>query len=80
LTLHGDTARMPDRRSRRQDPPLASYVLRVTGRPAVLRYELHDVRTGERRSFLRADTLVSFLRRQGLDLGDAFVDPGEPSD
>lgn len=48
------------------DPPLASYVLRVIGKPATLRYELHDVRTGERRRFSRADKLAAFLRQHGL--------------
>jgi hypothetical protein len=48
-------------------PPLASYVLRVSGRPAVLRYELHNVRTGERHRFTRADALADFLRQQGLE-------------
>jgi len=45
---------------------LASFVLRVTGRPAVLHYELHNVRTGERHRFTRVDALTAFLRDQGL--------------
>lgn len=58
--------------------PLASYVLRVTGRPATLRYELHDIRTGERRRFNRAEALAAFLRQQGLlpDVPD-MPDDGE---
>ena len=55
---------MPD--ATRDDRPLASYVLRVRGRPAILRYELHDLRTGERRVFLRVERLLDFLRMQGL--------------
>jgi hypothetical protein len=51
---------------RTEGVPLASFVLRVTGRPATLRYELHDLRTGDRRHFARADLLAAFLRAQGL--------------
>ena len=58
------------------DSPLASFVLRVTGRPATLRYELHNVRTGDRHRFARADKLVAFLRQQGLEL-DA-LETGSP--
>jgi len=62
---------MPD--ALRDDRPLASYVLRVSGRPAVLRYELHDLRTGDRRVFLRVERLLDFLRMEGL-----AVDPDPP--
>jgi len=65
---------MPERRP--PQAPLASYVLRVTGRPAVLRYELHDVRTGERHRFVRADTLMAFLNARGLEPAA----PGDGSD
>lgn len=78
MTVHGDTARMPGRRHNEQDAPLASYVLRITGRPAVLRFELHDVRTGERFRFARIDSLAAFLRERGLDWNAAVgpVDDG----
>lgn len=56
----------------RHAPPLASYVLRVRGQPATLRYELHNLRTGERRVFVRADRLAAFLRQQGLGLEDTL--------
>ena len=56
---------MPD--SVHPDPPLTSYVLRVHGRPATLRFELHNLRTGDRRVFLKAERLAAFLREQGLD-------------
>lgn len=46
--------------------PLASFVLRVSGRPVTLHYELHNVRTGERHRFTRADALAAFLRLQGI--------------
>jgi hypothetical protein len=46
--------------------PLASFVLRVSGRPVILQYELHNVRTGERHRFTRADALAAFLRQQGI--------------
>jgi hypothetical protein len=49
----------------RKGAPLASFVLRVTGRPAIVRYELHDLRTGTKRRFTRADSLAAFLREQG---------------
>ncbi len=58
------------------DRPLASYVLRIRGRPAVVRYELHDVRTGARRVFVRVDRLVAFLRQRGLEVAVAEPDPG----
>jgi hypothetical protein len=50
----------------RDGAPLASFVLRVTGRPAILSYELHDLRTGTKRRFTRAEALAAFLREQGL--------------
>jgi hypothetical protein len=74
--------------ARDDNRPLASYVLRIRGRPAILRYELHDLRTGERRVFLRVERLLDFLRMQGLviDLepprrnrkGDKSSRPGGP--
>ena len=51
----------------RTEQPLASYVLRVRGRPATLRYELHNLRTGDRRVFFNAERLSAFLREQGQD-------------
>ncbi|MEP7119069.1 MAG: hypothetical protein ABI880_15890 [Acidobacteriota bacterium] len=58
------------------DRPLASYVLRIRGRPAVVRYELHDVRTGARRVFVRFDRLVAFLRQRGLEAAVPETDSG----
>lgn len=58
------------------DRPLASYVLRLRGRPAVLRYELHDVRTGARKVFVRVDQLVAFLRQHGLEVEVPEPEPG----
>jgi hypothetical protein len=55
--------------------PLASYVLRVKGRPATLVFELQDVRTGRRRRFSQAAALVVFLAQHGLSL-DLHVLPG----
>lgn len=52
----------------RTTPPLASYVLRIRGRPATLRYELHDLRSGERRVFLSAERLAAHLREHGLEV------------
>ena len=43
-------------------------MLRVKGRPATLVYELHDVRTGQRRRFTQAAKLVAFLAQHGLAL------------
>jgi hypothetical protein len=59
-----DTAPMASKRD--AVGPLASFVLRVCGRPVTLRYELHNVRTGEKRRFTRADALAAFLRQQGV--------------
>ena len=73
LTLHPDTVRMPA--SKHPDLPLASYVLRVRGRPATLRYELHNLRTGDRHVFLKAERLAAFLREQGLDSLDSAASP-----
>ncbi len=58
----------------RRDQPLASYVLRVRGRPATLRYELCDLRSGNRRVFVKVDRLAAFLREQGLALADLESD------
>ncbi len=67
MTLPADTTAMaPGKPSNKDAAPLASYVLRVIGRPAVLVYELHDVRTGRRRRFSRAAALMAFLAQQGL--------------
>lgn len=55
-------------------PVLASFVLRVSGRPARLTYDLHNVRTGERRRFRRADTLAAFLRLQELEADRVALD------
>jgi hypothetical protein len=66
LTIAVDTARMSE--AARTDKPLASYVLRIRGQPATLRFELDDLRTGDRRVFLGIDRLVAFLREHGLGL------------
>lgn len=58
------------------DLPLASYVLRIRGRPAVVRYELQDLRSGAKRVFVRVDRLVAFLRQRGLELAVPEPDPG----
>jgi len=55
-------ANAPDR-----DTPLASFVLRVRGQPARLRYELLDVKTGERHRFASLQKLAEHLRALGLD-------------
>jgi hypothetical protein len=65
-----DTGYMPE--FAKSDAPLASFVLRVRGRPAILRYELHNLRTGERRTFVRIETLASFIRQHGLEI-DGFA-------
>jgi len=57
------------------DQPLASYVLRSRGRPAVVRYELHDLRSGARRVFVRVERLVAFLRQRGLEVAVPEPDP-----
>lgn len=64
----------------RTHPPLASYVLRIRGRPATLRYELHDLRSGERRVFLNADRLAAHLRKHGLEIEDARPGTGALGD
>jgi hypothetical protein len=56
----------PSRTETDKSKPLASYVLRVRGRPASLRYELLDLRTGERHVFHRTDSVTTFLRKNGL--------------
>lgn len=52
---------------------LASFVLRVSGQPAAMIYELHNVRTGERHRFHRADALAAFLRLQELEPDQAAL-------
>ena len=56
--------------------PLASYVLRVRGRPAALVYELVNVSTGAQLRFRSPARLADFLRRHGLApepvAGDGF--------
>ena len=54
-----------------ESKPLASYVVRVRGRPASLRYELLDLRTGERHVYRRAESVSEFLRQAGLPDGKA---------
>jgi hypothetical protein len=64
LTIAADTARMSE--GARSDKPLASYVLRIRGQPATLRFELDDLRTGDRRVFVGIDRLAAFLRERGF--------------
>lgn len=64
----------------RTSPPLASYVLRIRGKPATLRYELHDLRSGDRHVFLSAERLAAHLRRHGLEVEDARPDTGPIGD
>jgi hypothetical protein len=64
VTLAPHTALMGAASDR--ETPLASFVLRVRGQPARLRYELLDVRTGERRRFTRLEKLSAHLRALGL--------------
>jgi hypothetical protein len=68
------TSRMSE--GRRPEKPLASYVLRIRGRPPILRFELDDLRTGERRVFVRPDRLVVFLQQRGQGLEG--LEPVEP--
>lgn len=87
MTVEADSRLMPD--GQRHPPasasdarrdtlaPLASYVLRVTGRPATLRYELHEVRTGARHRFASAEALAAFLRGQGATAEPAPDAPDE---
>jgi len=51
--------------------PLASYVLRVRGRPATLRFEIVNLRDGTRHVFSKSRSVVAFLQMHGLELGDA---------
>ena len=64
----------------RSDKPLASYVLRVRGRPATLRFELDNLRTGDRRVFDGIGRLVAFLREHGLGLDSIETDGGSRGD
>ena len=61
---------------RRPEKPLASYVLRIRGHSPILRFELDDLRTGERRVFVRPDRLVVFLQQRGQGLEG--LEPVEP--
>lgn len=65
MTLASHTAVMGAASDR--ETPLASFVLRVRGQPARLRYDLLDVRTGERRRFTSLMKLAAHLRALGLD-------------
>jgi hypothetical protein len=58
-------------------PALTRHHLRICGRPATLRFELDDLRTGDRRVFVRIDRLVAFLREHGLGL-DSVESGGRP--
>ena len=51
--------------------PLASYVLRVRGRPATLRFEMVNLRDGTRHVFRQSRSVVAFLQKHGLTLDDA---------
>ncbi len=61
------------------DAPLASFVLRVRGQPARLAFELHNVRTGERKRFTRLASLVAFLHEQGIAQDGEPNVPGDTS-
>jgi len=75
MTQDADTGSMASRDPGNKAAPLASYVLRVEGRPATLVFELQDVRTGQRRRFKQAAALVAFLAQHGLSL-DVRMLPG----
>lgn len=68
MTQGAETAPMASRDPDNEPAPLASYVLRVQGRPATIVFELQDVRTGRRRRFKHAAALVAFLAQHGLSL------------
>lgn len=68
MTQSSETQNMVSRDPGHDAAPLASYVLRVQGRPATLVFELQDVRTGRRRRFKHAAGLVAFLAQHGLSL------------
>jgi hypothetical protein len=57
--------------------PLASYVLRVRGRPASLRFEIVNLRDGARHVFRRSRSVVAFLQTHGLTLDDAALTEDE---
>lgn len=59
-----------------ESKPLASYVVRVRGRQASLRYELLDLRTGERHVFRRTESVSEFLQQAGLRGGNAEPEDG----
>lgn len=75
MTPREDTGQMAFPDSSNEAAPLASYVLRVKGRTATLVFELHDVRTGQRRRFKQPAELVAFLAQHGLSL-DVRTLPG----
>ncbi len=58
--------------------PLASYVLRVRGKPASLRYELVNLRDGAKHVFRRAQSVAAFLQAHGIRLDDV-PEPGDAS-
>ncbi|MCX8004391.1 MAG: hypothetical protein N2688_05455 [Burkholderiaceae bacterium] len=60
-----------------KEVPLASFVLRVRGQPARLRFELLDVRSGERRSFSSLAKLTAHLRTLGLDPNHVRLDTSD---
>jgi hypothetical protein len=57
--------------------PLASYVLRVRGQPASLRFEIVNLRDGARHVFRQSRSVVAFLQRHGLTLDDAAATDDE---
>jgi hypothetical protein len=66
----------PNAPARDELRPLASYVLRVRGRPATLHYELIDLRSGLRHVFRRAESVTAFLQKNGLSADDAAAAHG----
>lgn len=65
----------PNAPSRDEGKPLASYVLRVRGRPATLQYELVDLRSGARHVFRRTESVIAFLQKVGLSVDDSAGPP-----
>ena len=63
---------------RNTSKPLASYVLRVRGKPASLRYELVNLRDGAKHVFRRAQSVAAFLQAHGIRLDD-LPEPGDAS-
>jgi hypothetical protein len=72
-------AKSPSPPHPQDEKPLTSFLVRVHGRPASLRFEIVNLLDGARHVFRRPHSLLLFLQSHGLEPGGGTeAEAGEP--